>query len=113
APLAMKIGSRPIARIARTGEFTPPGITARARSNSGVLSFPALEVVGEVEEPDLLELGGGVERGPVLDAGLLGDRVEHGVALLLRAAVRHREHRVGPVGVGGPLVAVRDAAERR
>src|SRR5579863_7403071 len=30
----MKSGSRPIARIARTGEFTPPGITPRARSKS-------------------------------------------------------------------------------
>jgi hypothetical protein len=30
-PEAMKIGSRPIARIARTGELTPPGITRRAR----------------------------------------------------------------------------------
>ena len=28
---AMKIGSRPIEPMARTGELTPPGITARAR----------------------------------------------------------------------------------
>src|SRR5919202_3750614 len=112
APLATKIGSRPIERIARTGEFTPPGKTARARSNSAVLSFPALEVVGEVEEPDLLELGRRVERRAVVDAGLDRDRVEDRVALLLRAAVRHREDRVRPVGVGRTLVAVRDAAER-
>ena len=46
-----------------------------------------------------------------VDAGLLGDRVEHGVALLLGAAVRHREDRVGPVLVGRALVAVGDAAE--
>src|SRR4051812_48672150 len=111
-PLATKIGSRPIERIARTGEFTPPGSTARARLNSSVLSFPALEVVGEVEEADLLELGRGVERRVVVDAGFLGDRVENRVALLLRAAVRHGEDRVGPVRVGRPLVAVRDAAER-
>src|SRR3954463_3838517 len=111
APLATKIGSRPIERIARTGEFTPPGSTARARSNSPVLSFPALEVVGEVEEADLLELRRGVERRAVVDAGLRGDRVENRVALLLRAAVRHREHRVRPVGVRRALVAVRDAAE--
>src|SRR3954465_14748939 len=109
----MKTGSRPIARIARTGEFTPPGSTARARLNSSVLSFPALEVVGEVEEADLLELGRGVERRAVVDVRLLGDGVEDRVALLLRAAVRHREDRVGPVRVGRPLVAVRDAAERR
>src|SRR5919199_1775535 len=113
APLATKIGSRPIARIARTGEFTPPGSTARARSNSAVLSFPALEVVGEVEEPDLLELGRRVERGALADAGLRRDRVEDRVALLLRAAVGHREHRVGPVRVRRPLVAVRDPAEGR
>src|SRR5918912_1414646 len=108
----MKIGSRPIARIARTGEFTPPGSSARARSNSSVLSFPALELVGEVEEADLLELGRRVERRALVHAGVLGDRVEDRVALLLRAPVRHREDRVGPVRVGGPLVAVRDPAER-
>src|SRR3954468_2094363 len=112
-PLATKIGSRPIERMARTGEFTPPGSTARARLNSSVLSFPALEVVGEVEEADLLELGRRVERRAVVDAGLRGDPVEDRVALVLRAAVRHREDRVGPVGVRRPLVAVRDAAERR
>src|SRR3954471_19125744 len=110
-PLATKIGSRPIERIARTGEFTPPGRTARARLNSSVLSFPALEVVGEVEEADLLELGRGVERRAVVDVRLLGDGVEDRVALLLRAAVRHREDRVGPVRVRRPLVAVRDPAE--
>src|SRR3954470_13147948 len=111
APRATKIGSRPIERIARTGEFTPPGSTARARSNSPVLSFPALEVVGEVEEPDLLELGRRVERRVVVDAGLERDRVEDRVAFLLGAAVRHGEDGVGPVGVRRPLVAVRDAAE--
>src|SRR3954469_2799230 len=112
SPRAMKIGSRPIARMARTGEFTPPGSSARARSNSSVLSFPALEVVGEVEEADLLELGRRVERRALVHAGVLGDGVEDRVALLLRAAVRHREDAVGPVRVGRPLVAVRDAAER-
>src|SRR3954454_22354243 len=97
--------------MARTGEFTPPGNTARARLNSSVLSFPALEVVGEVEEADLLELGRRVERGAVVDAGLLRDRVEDRVALVLRAAVRHSEDRVRPVRVRRPLVAVRDLAE--
>src|SRR3954447_752006 len=112
SPRAMKIGSRPIARMARTGELTPPGRSARARSNSSVLSFPALEVVGEVEEADLLELGRGVERRALGDAGVLGDRVEDRVALLLGAAVGHREDRVRPVRVRRPLVAMRDAAHR-
>ena len=34
SPRATKIGSRPIARIARTGEFTPPGIRPSARRYS-------------------------------------------------------------------------------
>src|SRR3954468_22410235 len=110
APRATKIGSRPIERIARTGEFTPPGSTARARSNSAVRSFPALELVGEVEEPDLLELSRRVERRAVVDAGLEGDRVEYRVALPLGSAVRHREDRVGPVRIGRALVTVRDPA---
>src|SRR4051812_8033867 len=113
APLATKIGSRPIERIARTGEFTPPGRTARARSNSGALSFPALEVVGEVEEADLLELGRRVERRAIVDTGLDGDRVEDRVALLLRAPVRHGEDRVRPVRIRRPLVAMRDPPEGR
>src|SRR3954452_2138985 len=112
SPRAMKIGSRPIARMARTGELTPPGSSARARSNSSVLSFPALEVVGEVEKADLLELGRRVERRALVHTRVLGDRVEDRVALLFRAAVGHREDAVRPVGVGRPLVAVRDPAER-
>src|SRR3954464_12136599 len=107
APLATKMGSRPIERIARTGELTPPGSTAWARSNSSVLSFPALELVGEVEEADLLELGGGVGARALAHARFLGERVEDGVALVLRAAVGHREDAVRPVGVRRPLVAVR------
>src|SRR6476660_7566914 len=124
----MKIGSRPIATIARTGELTPPGSRCAARANSSpervsvsdavtapgsaVPPLPVLELVREVEEPDLLELCRGVERRALGDAGLLGDRVEHRVALLLAATVRHREDRVGPVLVGRALVAVRDAAHR-
>src|SRR5687767_7230763 len=113
----MKIGSRPIARIARTGEFTPPGRYCTARSKSAadfvsrtetgtrvsgpaVLAFPVLEVLGEVQEADLLELGGGVERRSLGDAELLADRVEDRVALLLGAPVGHGEDRVRPVGVG-------------
>src|SRR5271155_5917462 len=119
-----------MAAIARTGELTPPGSTASAsryhsaervsvseavtasrRRRSCVLGFPTLEIVGEVEQANLLELRRGVQRGPVRDAGLLGDGVEHRVALLLGAAVRHGEHRVRPVLVGRPLIAMRDAAE--
>src|SRR5215212_7047836 len=119
----MKIGSRPIARIARTGELTPPGRTRQVRayssaeraklkagSDARVLTFPGLELVREVQEADLLELGRGVERRALLDRMRLGDRVEDRVALLLRAAVRHREDGVGPVRVRRPLVAVRDPA---
>src|SRR5437763_12775421 len=154
APLEMKIGSRPIARIARTGELTPPGSSSRARRysslervvsvgvdpprgfpprvlisppditsrltarasrslNARVLAFPVPVLLGEVQQADLLELGRGVERGAFADSGVLGDRVEDRVAFLLRAAVRHREDRVGPVGVRRPLVAVRDAPEGR
>src|SRR5580704_7278817 len=103
----MKIGSRPIERIARTGEFTPPGILSRARryssaervsvsetvtgSRLGVPRLPVLEVLGEVGEADLLELGGGVERRALVDPGLLRDRLQHRIALLLGAPVRHRE----------------------
>src|SRR3954463_14655393 len=108
-----------MAFIALTGEFTPPGSTRCARSNScadrldvSVLALPGLEVAGEVQEADLLELRRGVQRRPVLDAADLGlDGVEDRVALLLRAAVGHREDLIRPVLVGRPLVAVADAAE--
>src|SRR6202040_2673520 len=122
SPRAMKSGSRPIARIARTGELTPPGSTSRARRyssaecvsvsdavtnpRSSVPRLPALELLGEVQQADLLELRRRVERRALMDARLLGDRVEHRVALLLGAAVGHREDRVRPVLVGGTLVAV-------
>src|SRR3954463_12137100 len=101
-----------MARTARTGEFPPPGRTRRARSYSaaerasrrdatgraavprpsdtGVLALPGLEVVREVQEPDLLELRARVERGAALDAvEAPGDRIEDGVALLLGAPVGH------------------------
>jgi hypothetical protein len=32
----MKRGTPPTARNARTGEFTPPGVTAEARANNAV-----------------------------------------------------------------------------
>src|SRR3954464_11842811 len=83
------------------------------RRSLGVRRLPLLELLGEVQEPDLLELGRRVERGALADAGVLGDRREDRVALLLRPPVGHREDRVRPVLVGGALVAVRDAAERR
>src|SRR5436190_10102537 len=120
----MNSGSRPIERMARTGELTPPGSrpVVRAYSRfepasvsgmvmaasfpdraplrrparpprdrqarpavlaSGVLALPAPEVVGEIQEADLLVLGRGVQRRPLLDPGSLGDRVQDRVALLL------------------------------
>src|SRR5579875_1532918 len=88
-PESMKMGSRPIERIALTGELTPPGITRCARPyralDAGVLAFPVAVVIREVQKADLLELGRGVERGALGDAGLLGDRLEDRVAFLLRA----------------------------
>src|SRR4051794_27171204 len=78
---------------------------------AGVLAFPGLEVLGEVQQADLLELGRAVERRAVLDLGVVGrDRVEDRVALLLGAPVGHGEDRVVPVGVGRALIAVRDPA---
>src|SRR3954471_4593580 len=84
--------------------------TSRARP-SPVLPLPRLEVVEEVQHPDLLELRGRVERRALLDPRGLGDRVEDRVALLFGSPVGHREDGVGPVGVRRALVAVRDAAE--
>src|ERR1035438_2772567 len=123
----MKIGSRPIERIARTGELTPPGSLSSARLYSSaervsvseavtaldVRALPVLEVLGEIQQADLLELGRGIQRRALVDPGLLRDRVQHRVALLLGAPVSHREHRVGPVLIRGALVAVGDAAHSR
>src|ERR1700709_2951071 len=78
-----------------------------------MLFLPAPVVVGAGVQADFLVLGRGVEGGAVLGthAAVLGDRVEHRVALLLGAAVGHREDAVGPVRISGTLVAVGDAAE--
>src|SRR3712207_1893684 len=97
------------------GRGTSVGEASGARgappAASPVPALPLLEVLGEVEHPHLLELGRRVEGGTVGDPGLLGDGVEDRVALLLRAAVGHGEHRVRPVLIGWTLVAVRYAAE--
>ena len=108
----------------RTGLFTPPGMIARARSKSSferaafklaVLLFPARVIRGEVVKADLLELRRGVERGAFVltQARNLGDAVQHRIALFFRAAVRHREDAVRPIGIGRPLVAMRDTPHRR
>src|SRR5581483_3492107 len=84
-PETMKIGSRPICGIARTGEFTHPGINVSARpynsvervvvrlkgsvwrsrvvvklrrsgSDAAVRALPLAVLVGEVQQADLLEL---------------------------------------------------------
>src|ERR1700691_941279 len=44
----MKIGSRPVARIPRTGELTPPGITSRARLYSSAERVSVSEAVMSV-----------------------------------------------------------------
>src|SRR3954453_20116433 len=129
SPRATKIGwSRPIERMARTGEFTPPGISSSARrynsaerpsppangSDTRVLALPLGVVVGEVVQADLLVLGRrGQDRAIVpVELVLVGDPVEDRVALLLGAPVGHREDGVRPVRIGGALVAVRDPTDR-
>src|SRR5438874_9242705 len=107
----MKIGSRPIARIARTGELTPPGITSSARRYSSpervsvsdavtdglssVLALPALEVLGEVQEADLLELHRRVERRTSHLPQRRGHGGQHLVEHILGVPLRQSEHRVG------------------
>ena len=44
----MKRGVPPTAVNARTGEFTPPGVTARARSNQASLAAVVVGMVAEV-----------------------------------------------------------------
>jgi hypothetical protein len=44
----MKRGVPPTALNARTGEFTPPGVTARARSNQASLAAVVEGIVAEV-----------------------------------------------------------------
>src|SRR3954467_7535226 len=99
SPRSMKIGSRPICCIARTGELTPPGRTSTARRYSsaeraslGILPLPGRVIVGEVAQPDLLVLRGRVQGRPILAVQVVGvgDRVEDRVALLLGAPVGHR-----------------------
>ena len=46
----MKRGVPPTALNARTGEFTPPGVTARARSKSASLAAVVEVVVAEVTD---------------------------------------------------------------
>src|SRR3954447_8672986 len=100
-----KRGVPPTARKARTGEFTPPGISARARSNS--CSFLSMLGVmgGEVED-----LGGG---GFLLVVGFPGarlgpeqavrDHVAHARAeTAIEAAVQVSERLHGGGGQVGP-----------
>src|SRR3954463_14340670 len=47
-PLATKYGVPPTERKARTGEFTPPGITREARPNSSSFVTPSRECFGEL-----------------------------------------------------------------
>src|SRR5918998_6013447 len=76
--------------------------------DAGVEPLPGLHLRREVAHPRLLVLAGGVEGEPLGDAALGGHRVQNVLALLDAAPVDHGEDRVGPVLVGGPLVAVGD-----
>ena len=60
APETMKRGVPPTARKARTGEFTPPGVTASARSNSAADSGASK---GYVTRASLSAVSGRVGRG--------------------------------------------------
>src|SRR6201999_974007 len=119
--LAADLAHRPDRRVDPARKDLPGAVVdgAHARVVSaatlGVRRVPFGVVRREVLEPDLLVLGRRVERGAVVGTHFagLGDRVEHRVALLLGAAVGHREDDVGPVVVGRPLVAVADPAGRR
>src|SRR5580698_6024721 len=45
APLAMNLGTPPTGPNARTGEFTPPGVTSTARANSSALDrYPRFSI---------------------------------------------------------------------
>src|ERR687893_455567 len=80
----------------------------RLPEDAGVEPFPGLHLRREVAHPRLLVLAGRVEREPLGDPRLFGHRVKNALALLDAAAVDHGEDRVGPVLVGGALVAVGD-----
>src|SRR5215210_2523488 len=71
-------------------------------------AFPGLHLGREVAHPRLLVLAGGVKGGVICEARLLGHRCEDVLALLDGAAMDHGEYGVGPVFVGGTLVAVGD-----
>ncbi len=51
SPRATKIGSRPIARIARTGELTPPGISSSARLYSSAERVSVSDAVKRARAP--------------------------------------------------------------
>src|SRR6185436_3860524 len=79
-----KRGVPPTARNARTGEFTPPGMRARARSNSCWLRSAA---------PPLLSVLGVM--GRQVEQGMFGRRARAGLVLALIALGLGPEHAVG------------------
>src|SRR6185312_11526501 len=83
--------------------LTPLGACSDRLELGGVAPLPLLGVGAEVDEARLLPLLRRVQHHPLVEAGLGRDRVEHVLALLLRAPVRHREQVVRPVRVGRPL----------
>src|SRR5437879_6464032 len=98
SPRATKYGVPPTDRNARTGEFTPPGMTRDARANSSsfvVMSQHLSEISGEVREDDV---GAGALHGRdvlegdgvTVDPPALGGRLHHRV--LTRHVVRDERH---------------------
>src|SRR5215467_1335099 len=127
APRSMKRGTPPTARKARTGEFTPPGMVLRERSNNRSF-FEAMCVEHRCKLPRALLDVFGVEQGADH-----GDRIDSRIDQDLRVPARdppdrhdgapetrlpfavqreRRTHRAG-LGPGGEGAAERDIVRPR
>src|SRR5450432_1566728 len=73
---AMKRGVPPTARKARTGEFTPPGITRLARSNSSALVVMASTLGGSPASMNVARILGRRHRLAVAGRWRLVDAVD-------------------------------------
>src|SRR5438128_11595239 len=86
-PRATKNGSPPTAPNARTGEFTPPGMRARARSNSDSAKSGVESLGGFARQVREHEVGTGALDGNemlerdrlAVEPAELGGRLHHGV----------------------------------